>query len=54
MIENLKQRLLSLGFPQDKIEIYCNDYESYADEIDYLGISDEDLIEDFKIYFSLL
>jgi hypothetical protein len=54
MIENLEQRLLSFGFPQDKVEIYCSEYESYGDEIDYLGISDEDLIEDFKIYFSLL
>jgi hypothetical protein len=48
--DSMKQRLLSFGYPEDKVQTYCNDLESYGDEEDYEDISDEELKDDFETY----
>ena len=50
--DSMKQRLLSFGYPEDKVQTYCNDLESYGDEEDYEDISDEELKKDFQEYFT--
>ena len=52
--DSVKQHLLSLGYPEDKVETYCNDLESYGDEEDYEGISDDELKNDFEMYWDKL
>ena len=52
IMNEIKQRLLSLGYPEDKVQTYCNDLESYGDDEDYEGISDEELKKDFQLYFT--
>ena len=49
---DIKQRLLSFDYPEDKVQTYCNDLESYGDEEDYEDISDEELKKDFQEYFT--
>jgi hypothetical protein len=48
--DSIKQRLLSFGYPEDKVQTYCNDLESYGDDDGYDGISDEELKDDFETY----
>jgi hypothetical protein len=51
-MKEIKQRLLSFDYPEDKVQTYCNDLESYGDEEDYEDISDEELKKDFQEYFT--
>ena len=52
IMNEIKQRLLSFGYPEDKVQIYCNDLESYGDDDDYENISDKELKKDFQLYFT--